>query len=67
MSFAGSLDPLALINIKSLELPEEQTTDLSAALCTLVSDELNILSNRIYIEFHSPQRHMWGWDKRTFG
>ena len=27
---------------------------------------LHIPPERIYIEFSSPARHMWGWNSRTF-
>lgn len=67
MSFAGTTEPLALVELKSLGLPEDKTADFSSAICSSVSHRLNIPTNRIYIEFHNPQRHMWGWDKRTFG
>ena len=66
MSFAGDTSPLASLELKSLGLPEERTPELSAVLCRLVSDALGIPGERIYIEFSSPQRHMWGWDGRTF-
>lgn len=64
--FAGSNEPAAHVKLKSLGLPEKNTTDLSEKLCAFISAELNISSARIYIEFASPERHMWGWDGRTF-
>jgi len=66
MTFAGTDEPTALLQLKSLGLPEDQTTELSQNLCTLVNELLGIPTNRIYIEFSSPARHFWGWDKRTF-
>ncbi|MCW8964848.1 MAG: phenylpyruvate tautomerase MIF-related protein [Gammaproteobacteria bacterium] len=66
MIFAGTDEPTALLELKSLGLPEDQTTGLSDSLCTLVNGLLNIPTSRIYIEFSSPARHMWGRDKRTF-
>lgn len=67
MSFAGNDDPAALLELKSLGLPELQTAVYSEQLCNLVSQQLPVPASRIYIEFSSPERHMWGWDKRTFG
>jgi phenylpyruvate tautomerase len=64
--FAGSNEPAAHVKLKSLGLPENRTADFSSSICSFIRSELNINSNRIYIEFSSPQRHMWGWDKRTF-
>ncbi len=66
MSFAGSNDPLAFLELKSLGLPEDKTKEFSENLCLLIQDLFNIPANRIYIEFSSPDRHLWGWDKRTF-
>jgi len=67
MKFGGSDEPCAYLQVKSLGLPEERTTELSAALCDHIQADLGIDVNRIYIEFSSPERHMWGWDRTTFG
>lgn len=64
--FAGSDEPAAHLQLKSLNLPEKSTADFSARLCAFIEAELNISSARTYIEFSSPQRHLWGWDKGTF-
>jgi len=66
LSFAGNNKPAAHLQLKSLGLPESQTTQFSAALCEFIESALAIKSNRIYIEFSNPERAMWGWDKRTF-
>lgn len=64
--FAGSDAPAAHLKLKSLGLPEERTTEFSQTLCQFIADKLEIDSNRIYIEFSGPARHLWGWDNRTF-
>lgn len=66
MSFAGDTAPLAYLELKSIGLPEDHTTDLSAGLCRLVGEELDIPAERIYIEFADAQRHMFGWNGGTF-
>lgn len=66
MLFAGSDAPTAYLELKSIGLPESKTAALSSALCKLVSSELAIDTNRIYIEFADAPRAMWGWDGRTF-
>jgi phenylpyruvate tautomerase PptA (4-oxalocrotonate tautomerase family) len=66
MLFAGSSEPLAYLELKSIGLPEETTAQLSASLCQLLSTELGIEQNRIYIEFANAARHLWGWDGATF-
>jgi phenylpyruvate tautomerase len=64
--FAGTDDPAAHVKLKSLGLPENNTAEFSSKICAFISENLNISSARIYIEFSNPERHMWGWDKRTF-
>jgi len=66
LSFAGSAAPAAYVQLKSLGLPEKQTADYSARLCSVLQAELGVDAARIYIEFSAPQRHMWGWDSGTF-
>lgn len=66
MCFAGSDAPLAYLELKSLGLPESDSVRLSASLCALVSEHLGVAGERIYIEFSSPPRHLWGWDSATF-
>jgi len=64
--FAGSNEPAAHIKLKSLGLPESNTAEFSEKLCAFLSTQLDIESSRVYIEFASPERHMWGWDNKTF-
>jgi len=64
--FGGSDAPCALLELKSLGLAEEKTAEHSAELCQLIELQLEIPADRIYIEFSSPARHLWGWDGRTF-
>ena len=66
MIFAGSDAPLAYLELKSIGLPEDKTTELSSTLCSAINEALNIDTNRIYIEFADAARSMWGWDSRTF-
>ena len=64
--FAGTDEPAAHVKLKSLGLAEDSTADFSEKICSFISSQLNINSARIYIEFASPERHMWGWDGKTF-
>jgi len=64
--FAGSNKPAAYVQLKSLNLPEDKTADYSASLCSFINTELNTECARIYIEFVNPERHMWGWNGKTF-
>ena len=66
MTFAGSGDPTAFIECKSIGLGEEQTAGISAALCSFCAGELGIPDGRIYIEFTGAVGRMWGWRGGTF-
>ncbi len=66
MLFAGTDAATAYLELKSIGLAESQTKSLSAALCNLIHDKLNIPTERIYIEFANAPRSMWGWNKSTF-
>lgn len=64
--FAGTDQPAAYVELKSINLPESETAQLSSALCELISIQTGIEQARIYIEFSNAQRHMWGWNGATF-
>ncbi len=66
MLFGGSDAPCAYLELKSLGLPEEKGAEYSQSLCELIGDALSIPADRIYIEFSSPARHLWGWNNGTF-
>lgn len=66
MLFAGSNAPLAYLELKSINLPAERTTELSQTLCSLMQATLAIDAERVYIEFANAERHMWGWNSVTF-
>ncbi len=66
LCFAGSCAPAAYAQLKSLGLPENKTAEYSATLCELLHQHLGAPPERIYIEFSSPARHMWGWNNSTF-
>jgi len=66
MLFAGTEEPTAYLELKSIGLAESQTKSLSAALCQLIHEKINIAQDRIYIEFTDAPRSMWGWNGSTF-
>ena len=66
MTFGGSEEPCAYLTLKSLGLEQAQTPALSERLCAYLSEKLDVLPDRIYVEFSSPSRAMWGWNGRTF-
>ena len=66
MLFAGNSEPLAYLELKSINLPTDRTAELSQALSALLTTFLGINAERIYIEFANAERHMWGWNSVTF-
>jgi phenylpyruvate tautomerase PptA (4-oxalocrotonate tautomerase family) len=66
MSFAGSTDPLAYCELKSIGLPTDRTTEFSRQLCELLQSRLSIPTDRVYIEFSDAERNLWGWNGGTF-
>ena len=66
MLFAGDDAPLAYLELKSIGLPENRTSDFSATLCGLMQSQLGIAPERVYIEFSGAARHLWGWNGTTF-
>lgn len=66
ISFAGSTEPTAYLELKSIGLPENKTQGLSTALCSLIEKNTGISKDRIYIEFADAPRAMWGWNGGTF-
>ncbi len=66
MLFAGDDSPLAYLELKSIDLPEDKTRQLSIALCNLMEESAGISKERVYIEFTNVKRNMWGWNGSTF-
>lgn len=66
LSFAGTTEPAAYVELKSIDLPQDQTKRYSATLCHLVEQQLGIPPERIYVEFSNAARALWGWNGTTF-
>ncbi len=66
MLFAGSDEPVAFLELKSIGLPAKRTKDLSEALCELIEGHLAVPRDRVYVKFIDVKRGMWGWKGDTF-
>lgn len=66
MTFGGSTEKAAFIEVKSIGLKESMTEELSQFICSFVEKELGIKKNRVYIEFADAPGSMWGWNGGTF-
>jgi len=65
--FAGTDDPAAFAELRSIELSVNETSFLSSQLCSFASEQLDIPTDRIYISFVDLDRNRWGWNGKTFG
>lgn len=66
MLFAGSDEPVAFLELKSVSLPAKKTKPLCEALCALIEEHLGIAKDRVYVKFISVKKGMWGWKGDTF-
>lgn len=67
MSFSGSSDPLAYLECKSIGLSAAQAKALSSSVSDVLSENLQIPADRVYIEFSNCPANFWGWNGSTFG
>jgi phenylpyruvate tautomerase PptA (4-oxalocrotonate tautomerase family) len=66
MLFAGTDDPLAFLELKSIGLPVRSTKRLCAALSLMMDTHLGIPKSRVYVRFINVAGSMWGWNGDTF-
>ena len=66
LSFGGTHEPAALIELVSIGLPSDQTATISNALMSLLEDNLHIKADRMFLKFNDVAGNMMGWNKGTF-
>ncbi len=66
MLFAGSAEPLAYLELKSIGLPTARCQELSSELCAFLQSSLKIPQDRVFINFSDVERSQWGWNGSTF-
>ncbi|MEM6502964.1 MAG: phenylpyruvate tautomerase MIF-related protein [Cyanobacteria bacterium P01_C01_bin.89] len=68
MTFGGSADePTCFVEIKNIgTMTPTQTQMMSQTFCQHLESELGIAKQRTYIEFADAERHLWGWNGKTF-
>ncbi|MEM6884299.1 MAG: phenylpyruvate tautomerase MIF-related protein [Verrucomicrobiota bacterium] len=67
MSFGGTTEPTAFIQLSSLGLNEEQASTCSKRLSQWMEERFSIDAKRIYIKMADHPRGLWGWNGGTFG
>jgi phenylpyruvate tautomerase PptA (4-oxalocrotonate tautomerase family) len=66
MLMAGTAEPAAFLDLRSIGLPDSKTEALSQAFCQLIEDEIGVPPDRVYINFADVPRAHWGWNGGTF-
>ena len=68
MSFAGnSSASCAYVEIKNVgTMNPEISLELSKEITRNLNEHLGVDPKRIYIEFQQSERHLWGWNSKTF-
>ena len=66
--FSGnSNEPAAFIEIKNVgTLSSSLSSSITQKLCSLLENVLSIPPSRCYLEFQESERHLWGWNGKTF-
>ena len=65
MFFSGTNESCCFIEIKSIGSIE--SSKMSKPICEFFSNELEIPSERIYVNFQDIDSNQWAWNCRTFG
>ena len=68
LSFAeDDQTPCAYIEVKNIGgFTPDTAKKLSLRFCELVNEKLQTPANRVYIEYQNAERHLWGWNGKTF-
>ena len=64
--FAGSGEPTAFVELKSIALRRDKCSEYSKEICNFLEAELTIPPDRTYIEFWDIDGTMFGWNGSTF-
>ncbi len=65
MLMAGTPDPAAFLELRSIGLPDGKTEALSNTLCELIEQAIGVPQDRVYINFADVPRNLWGWNGGT--
>ena len=65
MSFQGSNEQIAYVEVKCYGEPADSgTNQMTALVCALMESQLGIPAGRIYISYFGTDK--WGWNKNNF-
>lgn len=66
MTFAGNNAPAALVEVKSIGLPEAQCSTFAGKISDFIHKELGIEPGRVFIDFTDLPRTRFAWNGKTF-
>jgi len=67
MMFAGTEEPTAFVELRTLGLMQDRIGPLTEALCRFFQEKVGVSADRVFINFFDMPRSHWGWNSRTFG
>lgn len=66
MLFGGNTEPAAHVGLRATGLRPEAVQILARRLTDVVTDTLNIESQRVFVVFADADLSKWAWDGHTF-
>ena len=67
LAFAGSEEPAAFLEVRSIRLPDAKRGSLCTELTDLIAELCGIARHRIFLVMGDVDAKLWGHDGKTFG
>lgn len=67
LAFAGSEEPAAFLELRSIRLPDAKRDSLCAELTNLIAEFCGVARDRIFLVMVDVDAKLWGHEGKTFG
>ena len=67
LAFAGSEEPAAFLELRSIRFPDAKRGSLCTELTDLIAELCGIARDRIFLVMGDVDAKLWGHDGKTFG
>jgi len=67
LAFAGSEEPAAFLELRSIRFPDAKRGSLCTELTDLIAEFCDIATDRIFLVMVDVDPKLWGHDGKTFG
>jgi phenylpyruvate tautomerase len=67
LAFAGSEEPAAFLELRSIRFPDAKRSSLCTELTDLIAEFCGIARDRIFLVMADVDAKLWGHDGKTFG